>query len=469
MKTLYVRIVLTFAAVAFASGIIGIALTNWYYERNMKNDNENKLLAMSRSIVQLHEQNPNVELVAFLEHIADLGFQIYAVDENMQAHSYGAPFKRGVLSDAEIRSVLEGETYRGMEGENRRLQLIGLFENSVRNTIGVPIRTAEGSVALFIRTDMEKQIGEIRIIVAVLLGVTFAASLVLIVMLSRLIVKPLTVLKRATQRIVKGDFDIGAGLASSAGRKDEIGELAKHFAHMARSLGELDRMRQAFVANVSHEFQSPLTSIQGFSRAMLDKRTTPEETDRYLAVIEAESKRLSSLSKQLLKLAELDREGARLQTTTFRLDEQIRTVMITLEWQWSEKKLELDMENMPEIESDADAQLLHEVWLNLLMNAIRFTEPGGRIDVAIREEGDAVAVEISDTGAGIPDDELPYVFDRFHKADKARNRASSGSGLGLSIVRAIVELHGGTVEVRSKLGEGTTFVVRLPQRRTVRQ
>ncbi|QJD86604.1 sensor histidine kinase [Cohnella herbarum] len=461
MKTLYVRIVLTFMAVAFVSGIIGVVLTSLYYQEKTKTNNEDKILQMGQSIRELYGQDSEMNLDTYLTGIAALGFQIYAVDESMRGKMFGGAFKRGKLTDEEIQSVLSGDIYHGMKEENNRLEIFSLFENSVRNTVGIPLPTKDGSNALFIRPNLEQQIGEIRIIVAVLLGFTFLVSLVMIVILTRFIVKPLQVLKKATQQIGKGDFNVG--LEKSRNRKDEFGDLAEHFARMAESIRQLDRMRQEFVANVSHEFQTPLTSIQGFARAVLDKQVNAKQSERYLTIIEQESKRLSSLSKQLLKLAALDKEDQRLQMTTFRLDEQIREIIIMLEWQWSEKRLNLELE-LPEISIAADAHLLYEVWLNLISNGIYFTPIGGTVSVEIRDDGaDGIVVEIRDSGIGIPESELKLIFERFHKADKVRSRSSSGSGLGLSIVSKIIALHQGTIEVRSEVGKGSTFIVRFPR------
>jgi len=463
VRTLYVRIVATFVGIAFVSGIVGLALTGVYYQERMKSESETKAWEMAQSIRELYEQGMQSSLDQYLAAVAKLGFQIYAVDERLEGKTFGRAFKHGTLDDSAIRLVLDGGVFHGMEEENGRVRLFALFENSVRNTVGIPVRTPEGGYAVFVRPDLEAQIGEVRIVSAVLIGLTFLASLVLIAVLSRYIVKPLNVLKEATRRIARGDFNVE--LEKSRSRKDEIGDLAEHFALMADSIGRLDRMRRDFVANVSHEFQTPLTSMQGLAKAMRDQQTTPEQTEQYLGIIERESRRLSSLSRQLLKLASLDRDDVRLQKESFRLDEQIREALITLEWQWSEKELNLELE-LPETFVTADAHLLHEVWMNLLSNGIRFCEPGDTIAVSIREErGNQVAVEIRDTGCGIPEEDLPLIFDRFHKADKSRSRSSEngGSGLGLSIAGKIVALHGGTIAVESELGRGTTFTVRLPQ------
>lgn len=460
MRTLYTRIVLTFVLIALASGIVGLLLTSVYYESVLRSNNERKILETTDDIVQLYRRNPDVDLGFYLDKVAALGYQIYAVlPGETEGKTFGSPFKRGKLTDEEVRSVLNGAVYRGMSEENHRLTLLAFFENSLRNTVGVPLATKEGNAALFVRPDLEKQIGEVRIIVAVLILGTFAVSLVLIVILSRAIVRPIRQLTRATNRIERGEYDVGL----ETSRKDEIGNLARHFSRMARSIGQLDRRRQAFVADVSHEFQTPLTSIQGFARAALEPDATEEERRRCLTVIEEESGRLSSLAKQLLTLAFLDRDDSELNKKPYRLDEQIRQILITLEWQWSEKRLRLELD-LPETTVTADPELLHEVWLNLLANAFKFTDPGGAVRVKLSEEPDgAVSAAFEDTGPGIVASELPYLFERFHKADSARSRSGSGSGLGLSIAAKIAELHGGSIAVRSEPGQGSVFTVTIPR------
>nr|WP_253945005.1 HAMP domain-containing sensor histidine kinase [Paenibacillus sp. NEAU-GSW1] len=286
---------------------------------------------------------------------------------------------------------------------------------------------------------------------------SFAASLLLIIVLSRLIVNPIKKLTRATGQIAIGDYEVR--LASE--RKDEIGELARRFGRMAESIKQSEDMRQQFVANVSHEFQTPLTSIQGLAQAAADSNITKEQSDAYLQIIASEAIRLSSLSKQLLTLAYLD-QTKRLELAPFRLDEQLRQVIIMLEWQWAEKELQLELD-LPEIEIHGKAELLYQVWTNLLANSIKFSELKGSLLVAIKPcpPGDnQIDIIVSDTGRGIPPDDLPYLFDRFYKADKSRS--ASGSGLGLSIAQKIVQLHRGTIKAESDYGKGSTFTVTLP-------
>ncbi|MCQ6561126.1 sensor histidine kinase [Paenibacillus mendelii] len=460
MKTLYVRIVVTFIAIAIISCIIGLLLTNFYYQEVLHSKSQQKIWNAGQTIRTLLEQNPNGDTSAYLTQVASLGYQIYYVDEQQRGASFGAPFKHGSLSSTIIQSVLDGGIYKGVDEENNRFMLLAFFENSLRNTVGLPLLAADGEKrALFVRPDLEQQIGELRLIVAVLFIGTFVISLLLIVILSRYIVKPVKALTSATKQIVEGRFDVVLDVS----RKDELGDLALHFTKMTQAIKQLDDMRQEFVANVSHEMQSPLTSIRGLAQASLDHGTTAGETEYNLRIIEQESRRLSELSKQLLTLASLDKENQALQITKFQLDEQLRQIIIMQEWQWSEKQLQLQLE-LPETWISGDAQLLYEVWLNLISNAIKFSSTGGMLSVQIEDaDDDTVLVHIADTGAGIPESDMPHLFERFHKADKARNRTTSGSGLGLAIAHKIVTLHHGRITAHSQYTVGSTFTVTLPR------
>ncbi|NIK78227.1 signal transduction histidine kinase [Paenibacillus castaneae] len=457
MRTLYIRIVYTFMLISLASMIVALLLTNFYYAEKVRGYNEQKIMNIGQEIRTLYAKTNDIELGEYLTHIANIGFQIYLVDDEMHGIFYGTPFKHQQMDNKYIREVLNGKTYNGIMEEHHLLVVFSLFESSIQNSIGLPLSANGRTYAMFMRPNLEQQFGEVRIIMAVLLGLVFLLSILFIIIASRYIVKPVKNLTAATNKIVSGDYNIEMDVT----RRDEIGNLARHFKQMAQSIKQLDEMRQEFVANVSHEFQSPLTSIQGFSQAILDKETSPEEEERYLRVIEKESRRLSSLSKQLLTLAALDKEENVIHLTSFRLDEQIRQVLIATEWQWTEKQLVIDPD-LTEIVITADAGLLYQVWFNLITNSIKFSRSGDTISIGIAVDHHIV-VTISDTGIGIPENELSHIFERFHKVDSARNRTNAGSGLGLSIVKKIVDRHKGTIEIQSQLGEGTSFIIRLPR------
>ncbi len=230
---------------------------------------------------------------------------------------------------------------------------------------------------------------------------------------------------------------------------------------MAVNLKAMEEMRQEFVSNVSHEIGTPLTSIGGFAKALKDEKLPQELRERYLTIIETECARLSKLSDNLLKLAALDSERYPLQLAAYRLDRQLASVILAIEPQWESKNIDVSLEAQ-EVELAADEDLMSQVWMNLLINAIKFTPLGGQIQVSLERSENGVAVSISDNGVGIAEEDQPRIFERFYMADQSRNRSAGGSGLGLSIVHKIVEMHGGAITVSSKYGEGAQFNVSLP-------
>ncbi|TQR44650.1 ATPase [Paenibacillus popilliae] len=230
---------------------------------------------------------------------------------------------------------------------------------------------------------------------------------------------------------------------------------------MADSLGEMEQMRQEFISNVSHEIQSPLTSIRGFARALQSEELSEEERLNYLQIIEMETMRLSKLSENLLKLTSLESEHHPMEMKRYRLDQQLRNIALISEPQWLGKRIELDL-NVDKMEITADEEMLSQVWMNLVHNAIKFTPEGGAIHIEARMSNGTVEVCITDSGIGIDEEHIPHLFERFFKADVSRNRTIAGNGLGLSIVQKIVQLHSGDIQVSSRKGEGSTFCVKLP-------
>lgn len=261
----------------------------------------------------------------------------------------------------------------------------------------------------------------------------------------------------ALRRISKGDFSVNLDVKMD----HHWGELVDGINHMAEQLNEMEQLRQEFISNVSHEIQSPLTSISGFARALQNDSLTREERMHYLEIIETESARLSKISENLLKLTSLEGRQHPVERTKYNLDQQLRRIILACEPQWMEKELELDIA-LEKVEIVADEEMLNQVWNNLISNSIKFTPHRGRLQIQLQGTGQEVIVRVTDTGIGIAKEDQERVFERFFKADKSRNRTGGGSGLGLSIVKKIIDLHQGTITVQSELGEGTTFIVTLP-------
>ena len=263
----------------------------------------------------------------------------------------------------------------------------------------------------------------------------------------------------AMQKIAKGDFSIQ--LDDRFHRNEPVSALVQSVNSMAVELKQMEDMRQEFISNVSHEIQSPLTSIRGFARALHSDDLSREDRNHYLTIIETESMRLSKLSDNLLALATLDAKNPRFEAKPYRLDRQIRSLILTCEPQWTEKALDMNVAVEPATIT-ADEILLSQVWINLIHNSIKFTPSGGRICIGLHPREGDLEFTIADTGIGIQAADQAHVFERFFKADKSRDRSQGGSGLGLSIAQKIVEMHNGTIAVQSAAGAGTTFTVRLP-------
>lgn len=277
----------------------------------------------------------------------------------------------------------------------------------------------------------------------------------LIVTALRVIIKPIKKVSAATREVAKGNF------AQSLTTKsiDEIGQLIDNFNRMTVELNKNEYLKKDFVSSVSHEFKTPITSIEGFARLLKSNNITKEQSHEYADIIIKETERLANLSSNLLKLSLLDGDGFEPIKARFYLDEQIRSVILLLENQWSEKDIELDIE-FDEVFYNGNQELLSQVWINLIQNAIKFSPVKGKISILLKVIENSVVFTVSDNGPGIPEEYADKVFDRFFKADKSRSR--EGNGLGLSIVRRIVEISGGSVFFTNKEGRGTVFTVTLP-------
>mgnify|MGYP001352866049 CR=1 FL=1 len=223
----------------------------------------------------------------------------------------------------------------------------------------------------------------------------------------------------------------------------------------------IEELRQEFISNISHEIGSPLASIRGFAKALQDDQLSPEKRHRYLKIIETECDRLAKLSDHLLKLAMLDSDRQPFHPRSYRLDKQLVALILACEPQWEEKNMEMELDLEP-VEGYADEDLISQVWVNLIHNAIKFTPEGGKIRISLKRQNNQAVVRIADTGPGISEEDQKRIFERFYMVDKSRNRSAGGSGLGLAITHKIVELHQGLISVHSIPGEGAAFTVTLP-------
>lgn len=286
------------------------------------------------------------------------------------------------------------------------------------------------------------------------------AALIATYFISERLVAPIREMRSAAKAFADGHFDVRINVVG----RDEVAELATSFNTMAQSLQELEDMRRSFLANVSHELRTPMTTIVGFIDSILDGAIPPEKHDYYLGVISDEIKRLSRLVTSLLDISRMQAGEKKFNMQHFDVCETARQVLISFEQRIDEKKLDVfldcDDENMQVF---ADPDSVHQVIYNLCENGIKFANEGGRYGISLKYTDDKkVEISVFDEGMGIKEDELKYVFDRFYKTDKSRGLDKTGVGLGLYIVRTIIEAHGETIRAESEYGKWCKFVFTLP-------
>lgn len=271
--------------------------------------------------------------------------------------------------------------------------------------------------------------------------------------------KPLRLMSDAAKAMAKGDFSRRIPVTSD----DEIGQLAVSFNQMTNSLARLEEVRKSFIANVSHELKTPMTTIGGFIDGMLDGTIPPEKQDYYLQIVHEEVKRLSRMVESMLSISRLESKEAQLNCVSFDFKEQVLSVVISQAQRIEEKNIDiLGLDTLPEIIVNADKDLIYRVIYNLVDNAIKFTDCGGQIKFGVKNDPVNIKFKIENTGSGIPKAELPYVFERFYKVDKSRSANKESTGLGLYIVKTIIKKHGGVISVSSIENRFTAFEFTLP-------
>jgi signal transduction histidine kinase len=448
IKTLYFRVVLIFLTIVIVSLILASSISFLPFKNQQTLLFQNELLTAGNNLSEMiRDLNPS-NLDDFLKRFSNLyNYSLSLYNASGERKDYGKVESEMQMEirQADITSVLKENVY--------------VNRHHAQTAVGIPLEVSGTRYALFLYQGITPQIGEfVRTLGATLVLILLIGS-VLIVVASRYIVKPLQAMTAAIKRLAKGDFNVQVKVK----RRDELGILAESFNHMASELKQLERMRQDFVSNVSHEIQTPLTSIRGFSKALQNEGISEPDRKRYLNIIEQESVRLARLSDNLLKLASLESEHHPFHPTHFSLDEQLRRIVVANEPLWLEKELDIQLE-LIDLKITGDADQLNQVWTNLLNNSMKFTPHGGKILIELKEAANGIQVLFSDTGMGIRPEDRERIFERFYKSDASR-QIYEGSGLGLAIVKKIVDIHQGEIEIGGKFGQGADFTITLPSLR----
>jgi two-component system phosphate regulon sensor histidine kinase PhoR len=464
-----------FAAFTFLSVITAIILTSFLVVR-LRNDVEEKISQRLESNVILAGETFRKDF-----HEDDIsGIQNRAKTLATELHLRITVIdKQGkVLADSEKEPA-------SMENHGNRVEFIeavekGLGESTrLSGTLNYPMKYVAVRV-----TDGDKIIGVVRIAVplsevqlelrplyrAVILGAVAAicAAAIIAYLMARSISFPISRMRKTAEQIAKGEFSERVPVEGN----DELADLASAFNTMAdelqnkiEQLRQLDKVRTDFVANVSHELKTPLTSIRGFVETLEDGAIDDRDNARrFLAIIKKHTQRLGSIIDDLLRLSELE-SGGGIQKTTFDLKGLIDEVVMGFGHSLAAKHQNLTIASVVgDFAIRGDRDKLEQVFVNLIDNATKYTEEGGQIKVQLADNGDCVMITIEDNGIGIPKEDVERVFERFYRVDKARSRKVGGTGLGLSISRHIVLAHKGDICIDSELGKGTKVLVTLPKK-----
>ncbi|MCM1569473.1 MAG: ATP-binding protein [Roseburia sp.] len=293
----------------------------------------------------------------------------------------------------------------------------------------------------------------------VTLIILFLLSLIILIFFTEIVYVPLRKITYATEQYASGNMHYEFQVES----EDEIGYLAACLNYMASEIARSEDDQKKFVANVSHDFRSPLTSIRGYLEAMLDGTIPPEMHEKYLSIVLNETERLTKLTNSLLTLNNLNTKGILLDRTDFDINQVIRSTAAAFEGTCRQKTIAIEVILTGEIMYvNADMGKIQQVLYNLLDNAIKFSHHNSVIRIETSEKKNKLFISVKDSGIGIPKDDLKLIWERFYKSDLSRGKDKKGTGLGLSIVKEIINAHGENINVISTEGAGSEFIFSLP-------
>ena len=286
----------------------------------------------------------------------------------------------------------------------------------------------------------------IMLIVSVILGAIISYFV------ARKLANPINQIKEATHKVAKGNFDIKLDNIKNS----SLNELIDDFNKMTEELKSIETLKTDFISGVSHEFKTPLSVIQSYSKALRKPNIDEETRKKYEKVIDTNIQKLTNLTNNILSLTKIENQQIIRDECEFLIDEQIRQCIVSLEPEWKEKNIEFDLDLTP-IQYYGSKSLMAQVWQNLIDNAIKYSNNEGKISISLKKENEKIIIKISDNGIGMNEETQKHIFDKFYQADTSRS--SSGNGLGLAIVSKILEISNGSITVESQENKGSTFTV----------
>lgn len=444
MKSIYSKLVIGFLLTSLLSFSICCFFTIRSYNRDSDQLALEELAHSSEHIADMIKLIDVKDQDKILSDYSETSEMSFTVTCDGQTKSYGHVNKKLILTDDELNTLATSK-----EKSLRSEGIISQYAKSFKIDNHVYVVTVQKDFSstkdIFMKSYTSAAI------------IFMMTGSIVFLIVADIIVKPISRLTKVTDELAKGNYKVRVNYEG----KDEISSLYASFNQMAVRLAKQETLRQQFISDVSHEFQTPLTAISGFATILKNENLTDEQRQKYADIILFNSNRLSHLSKNMLQLTLLDGEDTALDKTEFPLIEQLNRVIEMEDNAALSKDIEIEfIHPKKEFIIEADESRMEQVWINLLSNAIKYTNEHGVVTVEVRRTPTELQVRFEDTGVGMSQDAISHIFERFYRQDKSRT--IEGNGLGLSIVKRIIDLHHYKIDVESQEDVGSVFTVYIP-------
>ncbi|MBT9815244.1 HAMP domain-containing protein [Catenibacterium mitsuokai] len=444
MKSIYSKLVIGFLLTSLLSFSICCFFTIKSYNRDSDQLALEELEHSSNHIADLIKLINDKDQDKILADYSETSEMSFTVTCEGQTKSYGHVNKKLILKDDELKTLATSKD-KSLRSEGIISQYAKAFKIDNQTYVITVQKDFSATKDIFMKSYTSAAI------------IFMMTGSIVFLIVADIIVKPISRLTKVTDELAKGNYKVRVNYEG----KDEISSLYASFNQMAVRLAKQETIRQQFISDVSHEFQTPLTAISGFATILKNENLTDEQRKKYADIILFNSNRLSHLSKNMLQLTLLDGEDTALDKTEFPLIEQLNRVIEMEDNAALSKDIEIEfIHPKKEFIIEADESRMEQVWINLLSNAIKYTNEHGVVTVEVRRTPTELQVRFEDTGVGMSQDAISHIFERFYRQDKSRT--IEGNGLGLSIVKRIIDLHHYKIDVESQEDVGSVFTVYIP-------
>ena len=444
MKSIYSKLIIGFLLTSLLSFSICCFFTIRSYNRDSDQLALEELEHSSNHIADLIKLIDDKNQDKILADYSETSEMSFTVTCEGQTKSYGHVNKKLILKDDELKTLATSKE-KSLRSEGIISQYAKAFKIDNQTYVITVQKDFSATKDIFMKSYTSAAI------------IFMMTGSIVFLIVADIIVKPISRLTKVTDELAKGNYKVRVNYEG----KDEISSLYASFNQMAVRLAKQETIRQQFISDVSHEFQTPLTAISGFATILKNENLTDEQRQKYADIILFNSNRLSHLSKNMLQLTLLDGEDTSLDKSEFPLIEQLNRVIEMEDNAALSKDIEIEfIHPKKEFIIEADESRMEQVWINLLSNAIKYTNAHGVVTVEVRRTPTELQIRFEDTGVGMSQDAISHIFERFYRQDKSRT--IEGNGLGLSIVKRIIDLHHYKIDVESQEDVGSVFTVYIP-------